>query len=195
MNRFKIACLIFPLLLGACESTPKSEDGLVEGDAIHIPAKDLEPAAEFVMRTKRMLVAEFVRVDMSAQLYESQLGLSRDIEYVERTNSTLADGTVVVSLKRKPTDQKTNFDPDRLPRLYFGTGFEARAYNEMRIYIKRRVEKDRPIYLRVSGVSQDSDSKLWIAGRLEKQKPKITVESSLIYSETFERYKHRSAVY
>jgi hypothetical protein len=195
MNRITIPCLGLALLLGGCESTPETEDGLVDGNAVHIPAKDLEPAAEFIHRTKRMLVAEFIRVDMSAQLYESQVGMSRDIEFVERTDSTLKDGTVVVTLKRKKTDQKTNFDPDRLPRLYFGTGFEARAYNEMRIYIKRRVEKDRPIFLRVSGVSQGTDTKLWVSGRLEKQKPKITVESSLIYSETFEHYKHRSAIY
>ncbi|MHC4939204.1 MAG: hypothetical protein ACYTHK_09575 [Planctomycetota bacterium] len=195
MKYLTIPALTMALLLGGCETTPEGEDGLVDGNSVHIPAKDLEPAAEFIHRTKRMLVAEFIMVEMSAQLYESQLGLSRDLEYVVRTNATLKDGTVVVSLKRKDSGQDTNLDPDRLPRLYFGTGLEARAFNEMRIYIKRRVDEKRPIFLKITGVSQNTDTKLWVSGRLEKQKPKLTVESSLIWSETFEHYKHRSAVY
>ena len=195
MNRFNIAFLGFALLLGGCETTPDGEDGLVDGTTVHISAKDLEPAAEFIHRTKRMIVAEFIMVEMSAQLYESQLGLSRDLEHVIRTNATLKDGTVVVSLRRKDNGQETNLDPDRLPRLYFGTGLEARAFNEMRIYIKRRVDEKRPIFLKITGVSQNTDTKLWVSGRLEKQKPKLTVEASLIFSETFEHYKHRSAVY
>lgn len=195
MRRMKILGLGLLLGIGGCESTPKSEDGLVDGETITIPPSDLEPATEFIHRTKRVLVAEFIRVDMSAQLYESQVGLSRDLEAVERTNSTLEDGTVVVCLRRKPNGQQTNFDPDRLPRIYFGTGLEARAYNEVRIYIKRRVRKENPIFLRVAGISTDTDTKLWVSGRLENQKPKITIESSMIWSETFDRYKHRSAIY
>jgi hypothetical protein len=187
--------LILACLLGGCESTPEGQDGLIDGETIHIPPSDMEPAAEFINRTKRVMVAEFIRVDMSAQLYESQLGMSRDVESITRTDATLEDGTVVVSLKRVDDGQRTNLDPDRLPRLYFGTGLEARAYNELRIYIRRRVEKDRPIFLKITGVSKSDDTRLWVSGRLEKQKPRLVLESSMIWSETFEHYKHKSAIY
>lgn len=187
--------LLAALFSAGCESTPEREDGLVDGQTIHIPASDMEPAAEFINRTKRVIIAEFIRVDMSAQLYESQLGMSRDIESIKRTDATLEDGTIVVSLKRIDDGQRTNLDPDRLPRLYFGTGLEARAYNEMRIYIRRRVDKERPIFLKITGVSKSDDSRLWVGGRMQKEKPRLVIESSMIWSEKFERYKHRSAIY
>lgn len=194
MKNTLILGLILGLFAGGCESTPENEDGLVEGETINIPASDMEPAAEFINRTKRLIVADFVRVEMSAQLYESQFGVSRDIEAVERTDATLDDGTVVVSLKRIDNGQKTNIDPDRLPRLFFGTGLEARAFQELRIYISRRVEKNRPIFLKILAVSGDT-SKLYVGGRLQKQKPRLTVESSMIWSDKFEHYKHKSAIY
>ena len=78
--------LMGALLLGACESTPKNEDenddGLVDGTTITIPASDMEPVAEFIHRTRRLLVAEYIRVELIALFYEGQLGLSRDLEYV-----------------------------------------------------------------------------------------------------------------
>ncbi|MEM8884026.1 MAG: hypothetical protein AAGD14_08160 [Planctomycetota bacterium] len=195
MIRFRFFLPLLALFAVACESTPEGEDGKVEGAQITIPPDDLEPAVQFVSRTKRILWAEFIRVEMSAQLYESQIGLSRDLEHIERTNSTLEDGTVVVVLKRRQSDQKENFDPDRLPRLYFGTGLEARAGEELRIYIRRRVDKDRPIFLKITGVSRGSNATLWVGGREEKKKPRVTIESSMLWSETFERYKHKSAIY
>ena len=184
------------LLLAGCETTPEEgEDGLVDGETVHIPAGDIEPVAEFVQRTKRLLIGEYVLVELSAQFYEGQLGMSRDQQYVKRTNKTHDDGTIEITLKRIETDQQTNFDPDRLPRIYFGKGLEARAYNEIRIKIKRRVVKERPIFLKIQAVGPDKDSKLWVAGRLQTEKPKITVESSLLWSEQFEHYKHKSAIY
>jgi len=189
--------LMGALLLGACETTPKDEDndGLVDGTAIHIPASDMEPVAEFIHRTRRLLVGEYIRVEMSAQFYEGQLGLSRDLEYVTRTDSKLDDGSLVVSLKRIDTGQETNLDPDRLPRLYFGNGLEARAYNELRVVIRRRVDKNRPIYLKLQAVTTNGDSTLHVAGREQDKKPRITIESSLLWSDKFEHYKHRSAIY
>jgi len=193
MPRITPIALLFAL--AACETTPEGDDGLVDGEAVVIPASDLEPAGDFIHQTKRVVVAEYIRVEMSAKLYESQIGLARDLETVERTDATLEDGTIVVSLRRKNMDQKTNLDPDRLPRLYFGTGLEARAFKELRVYIRRRVEKERPIFLKITGYTANGDTKLWVSGRLEQKKPKITIESAMIYSETFDRYKHRSAVY
>jgi hypothetical protein len=187
--------LLTILLFAGCESTSERDDGLVDGQTIDIPASDMEPAAEFINRTKRVIIAEFVRVDMSAQLYESQLGMSRDIESIKRTDATLEDGTIVVSLKRVDDGQRTNLNPDRLPRLYFGTGLEARAYNELRIYIRRRVEKDRPIFLKITGVSKSDDTRLWVGGRLQKEKPRLVIESSMMWSDKFEHYKHKSAIY
>ena len=195
MNLTRIA-LFAALFLTACESTPeKDEDGKVDGSMVHISPGDLEPAGEFIHRTKRMLVAEFVRVELSAQFYEGHLGVARDIEYVKRTNETLEDGTIVVKLKRIDTGQKTNFDPDRLPRIYFGKGLEARAYNELHVYLRRRVDEKRPVHLKMVGVTSNGDSTLWVAGRNQMEKPKIIIESSLLWHETFERYKHRSAIY
>jgi len=187
--------LIAALFFAACETTPEGDDGLVEGETVHIPASDMEPVAEFIHRTRRILVAEYVRVEMSAQFYEGQLGLSRDIEYVKRTDSRLDDGSLVISLKRVETGQETNLDPNRLPRLYFGKGLEARAFNELRIVIRHRVDKNRPIFLKIQGVTTNGDSKLHVSGREQDAKPRITIESSLLFSEKFEHYKHRSAIY
>jgi len=191
-----ILAAMMALLLAGCETTPEEgEDGLVDGEMIVIPARDMEPVAEFVQRTKRLLIGEYVLVELSAQFYEGQLGIARDQEYVKRTTKTLDDGTIVISLKRVDTAQETNFDPDRLPRIYFGKGLEARAINEIRVKIKRRVVKDRPIFLKMKAVGPSQDSKLWVAGRLQTEKPNITIESSLLWSESFEHYKHKSAIY
>ncbi|MHC4955695.1 MAG: hypothetical protein ACYTGZ_17730 [Planctomycetota bacterium] len=193
LTRFAILAALF---MGACESTPEKDDeGKIDGSMVNISPSDLEPAGEFIHRTKRMLVAEFVRVELTAQFYEGHLGIARDIEYVKRSNETLPDGTIVVKLKRIETGQKTNFDPDRLPRIYFGKGLEARAYNELHVYMRRRVDEKRPVHLSMVGVTSDGDSKLWVAGREQMVKPKISIESSLIWSESFEHYKHRSAIY
>ena len=188
--------LMLALFVAGCETTPEADDdGFVDGETITVPAGDMEPVAEFVQRTKRLLIGEYVLVELSAQFYEGQLGIARDQEYVKRSNVTLDDGTILVTLKRVETNQKTNFDPDRLPRIYFGKGLEARAYNEIRVKIKRRVVKERPIFLRIQAVGPNKDCKLWVAGRLQDEKPKITIESALIWSDKFGHYKHKSAIY
>jgi hypothetical protein len=91
--------------------------------------------------------------------------------------------------------QETNVDPDTLPRVYFGSsGLELRAFKEIRIYMRKAADRERPLFLKVDARSDPGEAKLWVSGRLQTQKPRILIESALLWSEDKERYMHKSAV-
>ena len=189
----RLALLLLPLAL-ACESTKdrvKKDDP--NGD-ITIKPDELEPMVNFVLETNRLLVADFVKIQCSAQFFEQQMGYTRDPELVLRTPvEILPDGTKVVILK-SIHGQETNVDPDTLPRVYFGSsGLQIRAYREIRIYMKQARDRDKPLFLTVQGKSDHQDARLWVSGRLQIEKPSILVESALLWSKDKEEYVHKSA--
>jgi len=192
MRRF--ALLLLPLLL-ACETTAdrvKKNDP--EGE-VTIKPDEIEPMANFVLETRRLLVADGVKIECSSQFFEQQMGYTRDPNLVLRTPvELLPDGSRVVILK-SVHGQETNIDPDTLPRVYFGTsGLEIRAYKEIRIYLRKPRNRERPLFLTVDARSDPGEAKLWVGGRLQEEKPRILIESALLWSEDKERYVHKSAV-
>jgi hypothetical protein len=91
--------------------------------------------------------------------------------------------------------QETNINPDTLPRVYFGSnGLQIRAYREIRIYMKQPKDRDKPLFLRVDARSEVGEATLWVSGRRQMEKPRILIESALLWSEEKERYIHKSAV-
>ena len=187
--------LLIPILLSACETTPKIDDPIAEGDEVHIPADDIEPLATFFLQTRRILVAEFVRVEMTPQFFEDKMGTTRDPRFVERKQWRDKDGNRIIEIRNVNTAQRTNIDPDLLPRLYFGTGFETRAYNTIRIILKNPKSRERPLYCHIVAKSAGvNDAKLWVGGRLQQQRPTITLHSELLWDEGFEHYRHRSHI-
>ena len=190
----RLALLLVCLTL-ACEST---EDRVnkddPEGD-ITIKPDEIEPMANFVLETQRLLVADFVRIQCSSQFFEQQIGYTRDPELVLRTPvEFLPDGSRVVTLKCIH-GQETNINPDTLPRVYFGSsGLQIRAYREIRIYMKQPKDRNKPLFLRVDARSEVGEATLWVSGRRQMEKPRILIESALLWSEEKERYIHKSAV-
>jgi len=189
-----LSLLLFAALLAACETTPKIDDPIRQGDEVTISGDDLEPVANFFFQTKRILVAEFIKVEMTPQFFEEKMGLTRDPRYVEKKMWTGKDGTRYIEIRNINTVQKTNLDPDLLPRIYFGEGFEARAYNTIIIMLKYPKTRERPLFLEVTAKNSTGDAKLWVGGRLQQQRPTIVVRSELIWHEGFEHYKHRSHI-
>ncbi|HEX5137259.1 MAG TPA: hypothetical protein VFY93_09820 [Planctomycetota bacterium] len=190
----RLAMLLLPLAL-ACESTKDRVNKDDPNAEITIKPDELEPMANFVLETNRLLVADFVKVQCSAQFFEQQMGYTRDPDLVLRTPvEILPDGTRVVILK-SIHGQETNIDPDTLPRVKFGSsGLEVRAYRELRIYMKQARDRDKPLFLTVQAKSDHQDAKLWVSGRLQTEKPSILIESALLWSKEKERYVHKSAV-
>ena len=189
----RLALLLLPLAL-ACESTKDRVNKDDPNSDITIRPDELEPMVNFVLETNRLLVADFVKIQCSAQFFEQQMGYTRDPELVLRTPvEVMPDGTKVVILK-SVHGQETNIDPDTLPRVYFGSsGLQIRAYREIRIYMKQARDRDRPLFLTVQGKSDHQDAKLWVSGRLQIEKPTILVESALLWSKDKEEYVHKSA--
>ncbi len=187
-----------PLLLCltlACEST---EDRVNKDDPqadITIRPDEIEPMANFVLETQRLLVADFVRIQCSSQFFEQQIGYTRDPELVLRTPvEILPDGSRVVTLK-SIHGQESNINPDTLPRVYFGSnGLQIRAYREIRIYMRQPKDRQKPLFLRVDARSEIGEATLWVSGRRQMEKPRILIESALLWSEEKERYIHKSAV-
>lgn len=191
--------LLLLLLAGlACESTQKRDEPASKAgkpskeaaaaDEVIIPGDDLEPIHTFLMETRRILAAEFIRVEMTAQFFEERMNLTRDVRYVERTNTTDKEGTRVIRLRNINTEQVTNVDPDLLPRATFGNGLELRAFREIRIYIRPARDREHPICLDIIGRSDTGSAKLWIAGRLDLEQPSIRIRSELLWSEDKEHY-------
>lgn len=189
----RLSLLLLPLAL-ACESTDDRVNKDDPNAEITIKPDELEPMATFVLETNRVLVAEFVRIQCSAQFFEQQMGYTRDPDLVLRTPvEVLPDGTRVVTLK-SIHGQETNIDPDTLPRVYFGSsGLQIRAYKEIRIYLKQARDREKPLFLKVEAKSERRDSTLWVSGREQTKKPSILIESALFWSKDKERYIHKSA--
>ena len=89
---------------------------------------------------------------------------------------------------------KIHIDPDLLPRAYFGSGFEARAFRTLRVYLAWPKTRERPISVDVVGKNESGDAKLWVGGRLQHERPSITVRAELIWSDFKQEYVLRSGV-
>lgn len=186
--------LVLPLVT-ACETTPERPEPENPDDLVTITPDELEPMRDFVINTRRVIAAEGVRIETTVQFFESQMGYTRDLRYVERTTERLPDGTRVIQLKNTNTKQKSNIDPDLLPRVYFGTqGLEVRAYNVIRIYLRAPRDKKRPLFLDLRAVSRGGDTMMWVNGRLQHEKPKLHLRSELILSEERQEYVHKQSI-
>ena len=184
------------LAVVGCKTTRQKEieKPLDEGEPVVIPPGELEPMAMFLFDTKRVLVGEFVRVEASTQFFEEKMGFTRDLQFVERTQQVLPDGTRLIELKNINTDQLTNRDPDLLPRVYFDQGLEIRAYHTIRIYLRRPTDRKHPLWLKVDAKSNEGNTQMWVTGRLQYDQPTVRLSSELIWNEERERYDHRSGV-
>ncbi len=182
------------LLAVACESAPRKEPDPAKGEAITISNDDLEPLNTFMLETRRLVVGDFVRIRLSRQYFQERMGLTRDFRYVEKKSWTEEDGTIVVSLKSIATDQATNIDPDLLPRIYFGSGLEIRAYREIRIIFVNRVTREVPIFIDMEARAADGNARMWVGGRLEYEQPRIVIRTQLTWDEKFERYRHTPGI-
>ena len=212
------ALFLLALLVLGCQSTPKRKEptdsldkdnaqaeAAADDETVTIRPDELEPVRRFLLETRRVVAAEFVRVDMTQQFFESQLGYTRDLRYVSRKMWRLKDGSRVIELKNSLIDQfrrdperkedPSNFDPDLLPRVYFGSaGLEVRAFHTLRIYIRNSVNKDRPIFLDIRAKNSTGDVVMWVTGRKQHEKPSLHLRSELIYSDDKEEYLHRSSI-
>jgi len=186
--------LLLPFLL-ACETTQDRVNPDDPTGEITIKPDELEPMASFILETRRLLVGDFVKVEMSTQFLEQQMGYTRDPQLVARTPvRVLEDGTRVVVLKAVH-GQTSNIDPDTLPRVYFGSGgLEIRAYREIHIYMRPPKDRERPLFLSVTAKSDPGESKLWVSGRLQLEKPTIMMQSALLWSKDREEYVHKSGI-
>jgi len=193
MKRICLILLLFPVF-SACESTPKNDEPIPDDEIITIPPEDLEPIATFVFDTRRIIAADYIRIELTSQFFESKMGSTRDLRFVERKHAVLKDGTRVILLRNRNKDQLTNIDPDLLPRVYFDQGLELRAYSDIVIHLKSSRTKNNPLYLDVTARSLDGDSKMWVGGRLEKQQPDIHIRSQLLWNEDRERYVHKPII-
>lgn len=190
----RLPLLLLSLIL-ACETT---EDRVNKDDPageVTIKPDEIEPMANFVLETRRLLVAENVKIECSSQFFEQQMGYTRDPAYVQRSKVEIqADGSRLVRLQAVH-GQETNVDPDILPRVYFGnSGLEIRAYKEIHIYLRPPKDRDRPLFLSVDARNKYGDAQLYVSGRLQQEKPRIVIKSELLWSEEKERYIHKSAV-
>jgi len=194
MHRSKI---LIPLLLAACTTTvnDRLDKDDPEGE-VTITSDELEPMANFILGTRRVVAAEFVRLELSRQFFEEQMGFTRDPEFVSRSPVQIQkDGSRMIVLKNLNTEQVTNLDPDKLPRVYFGSnGLEVRAFREIRIYLRNPKKKERPLFLNLAAKSSMGDAKMWVSGRLQHKKRVITLNSALIWSEEKKEYVHRQSI-
>jgi len=189
-----LAVLLFAAALCGCESTPKAPDPGPDGE-ITISNDELTPMRRFVMETRRVVAAQFIRIEATKQFFEQSMGFTRDPVYVRREGPTLQeDGTKVIIL-RNDLEQTENVDPDLLPRVYFGpSGLELRAFKEIRIYLVEPKNRERPIYLTVQAKNAVGDVRMWVTGRLQHEKPSLTITSQLIWSPDRKEYVHRSSI-
>ncbi len=189
-----LTCLAM-LALAACKTTPKKEaaaSGKEPGPEIEISADELEPMESFLSQTRRVVVAQLVRVEMTPQFFESRMGFTRDLRYVKRTQTDLPDGSRMIEFTNINAGQETNHDGDLLPRIYFGTGLEVRAIHTLRLYLRNSKDRNRPLFLEIVAKNTSGDAKLWVAGRLETEQPTIRIRSELLWSEAKERYVHKA---
>jgi hypothetical protein len=205
MERIDMKCpslVLLPLLLLGCKSTKALDARQPSADEeVHITADELEPIGRFVLQTRRVLVAEFVLIEMSQQFFAAQMGFTRDQQAVVRKTTRLEKpvgrfpaGTTRIELTNV-SDQGLNINPDFLPRVYFGSsGLEVRAYRKLVIYLVPAKDKKRPLFVDVLGKMSTGNARLWTGGRLTDEKPEIHVRAELLWSEDKEEYKHVASV-
>ncbi|MEE8105640.1 MAG: hypothetical protein V3T86_08920 [Planctomycetota bacterium] len=187
---------LFLFLLIGCETTFESTDSDVEIDPeeqIFISESDLEPLNSFILETRRLIVADYIRIDMSVHYFEERIGLTRDFRYVTRKKATSRDGARVIILKNTNSDQVTNIDPALLPRVTFDDGLEVRAYDELRIYLRATKTRQKPVFLTITATST-RESKMWVYNRLEAERPRISLSASLNWNESKEKYSLQSSI-
>lgn len=192
MNRVALL-LLASTCVCACKSTPKDEDA-EKVDQVTIAADDLEPLNNFILETRRVIAADFVKIECSIQYFQDKIGFTRDFRFVERTQVAEKDGSMTIVMKNVNSEQDTNIDPALLPRVYFSNGLEVRAYREIRIVFRRKVTKTRPVFLEIDARGGAGLAKMWVSGRLEYEQQRIVVNSQLLYDEKFERYRHGASV-
>ena len=181
-------------LLVACESTPNKDGPLRAGEEITISADELEPVARFFLETNRVLAAEFIRVEMTPQFFESKMGFTRDPRFVERTEWRDKNGNRIIQLKNINRSQKTNVDPKLLPRVYFGAGLTLMAHDTIRIKLTAPKDRRRPLFINITGKNSTGDAKLWVSGRLQQERPTLSINLALIWSDQRERYVPKSHI-
>jgi hypothetical protein len=188
--------ILFPLILLACDPMSQRVDRDDPEGEVTIKPDELEPMINFILGTRRIVAAEFVRLELSRQFFEEQMGFTRDPEYVSRSPVQIQkDGSRLIVLKNVNTEQQTNLDPDKLPRVYFGSnGLEVRAFREIRVYLRNPKKKERPLFLNLTAKNSEGDAKMWVSGRLQHKKRVITLNSALIWSEQKEEYVHRQSI-
>ena len=83
------SCLTLLLLvaLPGCKTTEPAtekdaEPQLDPKDFVQVSADDMLPLRRFVLETKRLIVAEMIRVDMSEQFFQEKMGVTRDVRFV-----------------------------------------------------------------------------------------------------------------
>ena len=103
MKRICLILLLFPVF-SACESTPKNDEPIPDDEIITIPPEDPEPIATFVFDTRRIIAADYIRIELTSQFFESKMGSTRDLvfpvyELVAYISSimTLEPGDVVLT--------------------------------------------------------------------------------------------------
>lgn len=198
-----LSIVLFPLLFLGCASTTAldAREPSAPGEEVHITADELEPMAMFVLETKRVLVAEFVRLEVSEQFFKERMGLTRDQQSVmkksvrfDRPVGKFPAGTTRIELTNV-SDQRSNLNPEYLPRAYFGAGgLEVRAYRKLVIYLVPVRDRERPLFIDVVGRMSNGDAKLWTSGRLTDERPEIHIGATLIWSEDKEEYKHTASI-
>jgi len=184
---------MLPLLLVGCETSKSRVSDDNEDQPIRITPDELEPMRNFVLQTRRVVIAQAVKIEMTPQFFEEQMGMTRDPEFVYRSPVKIEkDGTRIIILRNMNTEQTANLNPDRLPRIYFGDrALEVRAYKEMRIYLINPEDSDRPLFINLTA---KGDAKMWVSGRLQHDKEVVFLNSALIWSEEKEEYVHRSSI-
>ena len=197
-----LGIVLLPLFLLGCASTKAldAREPSAPGEEVHITADELEPMAMFVLETKRLLVAEFVRVEVSEQFFKERMGLTRDMQSImrktvryDRPMGRLPAGTTRIEMTNV-SDQKSNLNPDYLPRVYFGSGLEVRAFRKLVIYLVPVRDRKRPLFIDVVGRMSNGDAQLWTSGRLTDERPEIHIGAALIWSEDKEEYKHTASI-
>lgn len=197
------ALVLLPLILLGCKSTTALDkrQASAPGDEVHITADELEPIGRFVTETRRVLVAEFVRLEISQQFFYQRMGITRDQQSVVRKTIRLDKqvgrypaGTTRIELTNV-SDQGANLNPAYLPMVTFGpSGLEIRAIRTLLIYVVPVMEKKRPLFIDVTAKMSSGNARLWTGGRLTDEKPEIEIRSELIWSEEMEEYKHVASV-
>jgi hypothetical protein len=195
--------VLLPLLVLGCASTKAldSRQPSASGEEVHITPDELEPIGRFVLETKRVLVAEFVRVEISRQFFYERMAITRDQRSVTRKESRFdrqvgryPAGTTRIELTNTSTQQE-NLNPDFLPKITFGSGgLQIRAYRKLVIYVVPAMQKQRPLYIDVLAKMSTGYARLWTGGRLTDEKPEIRVIAELLWSEDKEEYKHVASV-